>query len=419
MTSIKSKKVKWINKKTMITTLDIGKTVHYGYFRAPNGSDIKAFPFYNSKKSFNKLWGKICQFKHAHQLEQVVIGFESTGPYAEPLFHFMRKKDVKLVQVNPVHTKRIKELTGNSPNKTDKKDPRVIADVISLGHALTLIVPEGAAAHLRRLTQARERAIKQRSATINQLQDLIFVIFPEFLSIMKIITTKTASYLITHHPSAEIICAIGVEALAATMKKISRGRLGHERAQELVAAAKNSVGIYEGKASILLEIEHLNRKIEHENRFIDNLENQMTEYLQQIAYSGSILSIKGIGTVTAAGLIGEVADFNKFDTISEVMKLAGLDLYEISSGRHKGQRRISKRGRPLMRKLLFFMAINTVKSKGIMHAKYQQMLARGMLKMKALVAVSRKLLGVIFAIVRDNTKYVENYSDNYHYKLAA
>ncbi len=415
----KTKKVTKINEKTVIATVDIGKNIQYGYFRAPNGNDVKPFAFYNSQKSFSTFWEKLCQFKKKEGLEEIVIGFESTGPYAEPLFHFLRKKPAELVQVNPVHTKRVKELTGNSPNKTDKKDPRVIADVISLGHALTLIVPKGAAAHLRRLTQARERALKDRTAAINQLQHLIFVIFPEFLGIMKDITTKTAAYLITHHPSAESICAIGVEALAATMKKISRGRLGHERAQQLVAAAKNSVGIYEGKESILLEIGHLNSKIEHENRFIDNLENQMAEYLQQIAYSGSILSIKGIGTVTAAGLIGEVADFNKFDTISEVMKLAGLDLYEISSGRHRGQRRISKRGRPLMRKLLFFAAINAVKSKGIMHQKYHQMLDRGMLKMKALVAIARKLLGLIFAIVRDNTKYVENYNHHYHYKLAA
>ena len=123
--------------------------------------------------------------------------------------------------------------------------------------------------------------------------------------------------------------------------------------------------------------------------------------------------------MTTAGLIGEVGDFRNFTTISEITKLAGLDLYEISSGRHKGQRRISKRGRPLMRKLLFFAAINAVKSKGIMHKKYQQMLDRGMIKMKALVAISRKLLGLIFAIVRDNIKYVEDYRDNYHYKLAA
>ena len=419
MKSTKANKVKKINAKTVIATLDIGKNVQYGYFRAPNGNDVKPFAFYNSQKSYNAFWQKLCEFKNKQGLEQIVIGFESTGPYAEPLFHFLRKKDVELVQVNPVHTKRVKELTGNSPNKTDKKDPRVIADVISLGHALTLVVPEGAAAHLRRLTQARERALKQRTATINQLQDLIFVIFPEFLSIMKGISTKTASYLIRHHPSADSIYAMGVEALSAKIKQISRGRLGDERAQQLVAAAKNSVGINEGKESILLEIEHLNGSIENVNRFIDRLEHQMAENLQHIAYSGSILSIKGIGTVTAAGLIGEVADFNKFDTISEVMKLAGLDLYEISSGRHKGQRRISKRGRPLMRKLLFFAAINTVKAKGIMHEKYQQMLARGMLKMKALVAISRKLLGLIFAVVRDNSEYMQNYSGKYHYKLAA
>ena len=185
MGTIKTKKVKQINKKTMIATFDIGKYVHYGYFRAPDGRERKPFSFYNFKKSFEQLWAQICKFKRENQLEQVVVGFESTGPYAEPLFHFLRKKPVKLVQVNPVHTKRVKELTGNSPNKTDKKDPRVIADVISLGHALTLVVPEGAAAHLRRLTQARARALTDRTAAINQLQHLMFVIFPEFLMIMK------------------------------------------------------------------------------------------------------------------------------------------------------------------------------------------------------------------------------------------
>ena len=416
---IKTKKVKWINKKTMIAAFDIGKNVHYGYFRAPDGRECNPFAFHNTQKSFKQLWTEISKFKRSHQLEQVVVGFESTGPYAEPLFHFMRKKPVKLVQVNPVHTKRVKELTGNSPNKTDKKDPRVIADVISLGHALTLIVPSGASAHLRRLTQARERALRDRTATINELQHLIFVVFPEFLGIMKNINTKTAAYLIKYHPAAQDIAMLGVEELTAIMSKISRGKLGRERAEELIAAAKNSVGICEGRESIFLEMAHLNARIENESRFIDTLENQLNEYLQQIPYSSNILSVKGIGVVTAAGLIGEVADFKKFDTISEIMKLAGLDLYEISSGKHRGQRRISKRGRPLMRKLLFFAAINAVKSNGIMHETYQRMLERGMLKMKALVAISRKLLGLIFAIVRDNTKYIEDYSEKYHYKLAA
>ena len=178
MKTNRTKKVKFINKKTLIATLDIGKWTHQAYFRAPNGKDIKPFAVYNFRKSFDKFWMRICKFKKEHELEEIVIGFESSGPYAEPLFHYLRKKPVKLVQINPMHSKRVKELTGNSPNKTDKKDPRVIADVISLGHALTLVVPEGPAAQLRRLSQARERALKRRTAAINQLQDLIFIIFP-------------------------------------------------------------------------------------------------------------------------------------------------------------------------------------------------------------------------------------------------
>ena len=170
---------------------------------------------------------------------------------------------------------------------------------------------------------------------------------------------------------------------------------------------------------MILETSHLVSNIENENRYIKSLEEQMIEYLEQVPYSHSILSIKGIGHVTVAGLIGEVGDFNKFNTISEITKLAGLDLFEISSGQFKGQRRISKRGRPMMRKLLFFAAINMVKSTGIMHEKYKQMCERGMLKRKALIAIARKILGLIFAIVRDNTVYVENYTKHNRYKLVA
>jgi transposase len=417
--SNRAKKIKRINEKTLIASLDIGKVLHYAYFRAPDGSDIKPFSFPNNRHGFKEFWQGLNRFKSQHGLEEIVIGFESSGPYAEPFFHYLNKKPVKLVQINPMHSKRVKELTGNSPNKTDRKDPRVIADVISLGHALTVVIPQGAAADLRRLTQARERAIKSRTAVNNQLHDGIFVIFPEFLQVMKNTRIKTSMYLIKHHPAPESIAGMGVKSLGTVLKRVSRGKLGGPRAEELYEAAKASVGIDEGKQSLLLEIEHLIGKIEKEEQFIDKLEKQMAQYLEQIPYSRSLLSVKGIGIITAAGLIGEAGDFRNFDTISEITKLAGLDLYEISSGKHQGQRRISKRGRPLMRKLLFFAAINTVKSKGIMHEPYQQMLDRGMLKIKALVAVSRKLLRLIFALVRDNSVYVENHSQIHGLKLAA
>ena len=414
----KAKKVTKINSKTLIGTVDIGKNVQYGYFRAPNGNDSETFKFFNTRKGFTMFWEKLCQFKNQQDLEDVVIGFESTGSYAEPFSNFLRKKPVKLVQVNPVHTKRIKELTGNSPNKTDKKDPRVIADVICLGHALTMVVPQGPAAELRRLTHARERSIKNRTAAKNQLQDLVYIIFPELLSAMKP-STKTGAYILKNYPCPEDIVFLGKKPLAEIVRKISRGRFTTQKALALFEAAQTSVGIKDGRTSIIQEIKHLVDMIENNNQFINSLEKQMYTYLEQIPYSQNILSIKGIGGVTASGLIGEVGDFKAFDTIAEIMKLAGLDLYEVSSGSHRGQRRISKRGRPLMRKLLFFAAINTVKSGGIMYHKYHQMLDRGMIKIKALVAISRKILGLIFAIVRNNTLYIENYRYNHNYKLAA
>jgi len=101
------------------------------------------------------------------------------------------------------------------------------------------------------------------------------------------------------------------------------------------------------------------------------------------------------------------------------MKLAGLNLYEISSGKHFGQRHISKRGRAYLRKLLFFSALNTIRTNGIMHARYLVMVERGMPKMKAVVAISRKLLRIIFAVVRNHTTYMQNYNSLNYLKLAA
>jgi transposase len=211
----------------------------------------------------------------------------------------------------------------------------------------------------------------------------------------------------------------GLETLTSILRRVSRGKLGKERAQALYEAAQESAGLQEGRIGMLLETEHLLEEIENSNRFIERVEQEMSHFLQQIPYSSLILSLKGIGEITAAGLIGEVGDFKKFPTASEVEKLAGLDLFEISSGKHRGNRHISKRGRPLLRKLLYFAAMNTVRTGGVMHVPYQRHLERGMPKIKALVAIARKLLRTIFALVRDHSLYIENYSQRETLKLAA
>ena len=112
-----------------------------------------------------------------------------------------------------------------------------------------------------------------------------------------------------------------------------------------------------------------------------------------------------------AGVIGETGGLERFSGQRAIIKLPGLNLYEISSGKHQGERHISKRGRSLLRKLLYFASLNTTIRGGIMHQKYQEMIGRGMKKIKALVAISRNLLRLMYALARDNRDYIHNYSD--------
>lgn len=73
----------------------------------------------------------------------------------------------------------------------------------------------------------------------------------------------------------------------------------------------------------------------------------------KIPYTEKLLSIKGVGLITVAGFLSEVGDIRRFDLPKQIQKLAGLELKENSSGKHRGRTSISKRGRKRLRKILF------------------------------------------------------------------
>jgi transposase len=402
-------KVKFVKDDTLIVAIDVGMETNHGYCTTPGGRDIRPFKFDNTREGMDKLWGMVMASKNRFQCDEIIIGYESTGPYGEPMVHYLMKKPVMLVQVNPMHTKRIKELNGNSPLKTDDKDPRVIADIIRWGHSLSIVIPEGDAAYLRRLNNSRERHIKERTALLNQLQQLVFLLFPEFKKVMKDIRCKTPIYLLKKYLTPMAISVLDKDELGAEMRKKSRGKFKEQHAERLISFAKNTVGIKEGVLGLSMDIKHVLTQLETLNTMIAEIEGEMETALGRIPYSSKLLSIKGLGVVSVAGIIGEVGDFKKFQTQAEIMKLAGLDLYEISSGKWKGRRKISKRGRSLLRKILYYAAIQTIRNNGILHDYYTRLTERGMKRMMALVAVSRKLLGIIYAIVRDDSEYIANF----------
>ena len=155
MRGIRGKRVKMVKEGTLLVTIDIGMTSNTGYCTTVDGRDTKPFKFGNTREGLDVFWSMLLTSKNRFCCSEVVVGYESTGPYAEPLVHYLMDKPVTIVQVNPLHTKRIKELNDNSPLKTDDKDPRVIADVLRLGHALSVVVPGKRHRSGRRYRQSR------------------------------------------------------------------------------------------------------------------------------------------------------------------------------------------------------------------------------------------------------------------------
>jgi transposase len=282
MKGLRAKKVNTMQEGTLIVAVDIGMVSNHGCCTAADGRSTKTFKFDNTREGLDKLWSMVIASKSRFQCNEVIVGYESTGPYGEPLIHYLKQKPVKIVQVNPLHTKRMREINDNSPLKTDRKDPRLIADVIRIGHALSVVVPEGDAAYLRRINNARERHIKERSALLNQLQQFVFIIFPEFTRVIKTIDSKTALYILKKYTTPARIGRAKIEKLGEEMWRRSMGKFGTEHATALINFAKTTIGIQEGLEGLVMDIQHVLIQLEMVNSLIAELEHEMEITLQRI-----------------------------------------------------------------------------------------------------------------------------------------
>lgn len=393
-----------IHARTAILAIDLSKKGNTALVSCGQAQPDGPFTFTHTRNGYQSLYARARRFADVHGCTELVVAFEPTGIYGIPLSHFFAALPVKLVQVNPLHTKKAKEITDNSPNKTDGKDVFVITDIVSMNRFLSVVIPHGIAAELRYLIHQREQLLEHQNALFSQLHDKIFMIFPEFLSIVNI-RTVTACSVLDHCPAPRQVVALGLEGLTQVMRQQSHQRIGEETARRLLAAARTSVGITAGVDALVYSIDVQVRQITLLRAALRAIERQIKTYLAGVAESASMLSIPRIGPMTVAALIGEFADLHDFERTGEVMKFAGLNLYEISSGAHVGNRHIAKRGRALIRKFLYYSVLNMIRSGGIFHEPYRGLVARGMKKNLAIIAMMRKLLRIIVAVVRDKAAY--------------
>jgi transposase len=330
---------------------------------------------------------------------------EPTGHYWNPLAYFLEKHKQAFVTVNPAHVKWAKELEDNSPLKNDPKDAGIIADLVRQGKYLQVVLPKGVYAHLRKLSAMRDQRIRKESAHKNVLRRILDEIFPEFEGLFSDLLGKTAQQLLRRCPAPEQMVALGVRKLGVLIHTASHRRLGDAKAKQVCQAAQQSVGVTEGLDSYLLDLSQTLDTLELLGTQITQIEQKQQVYLAQVPYASYLLSIPGIGPVTVATLLGETGDLRTYSSARELIKLAGLNLYEISSGLHKGKRKITKRGRRRLRKVLYCAIIPLISWNPVFRAKYQALRARGKEAQQAIIALCGKLLRVCFALVRTQQNF--------------
>lgn len=146
---------------------------------------------------------------------------------------------------------------------------------------------------------------------------------------------------------------------------------------------------------------------------IDDLTEKLTEHLKSNSVYHekikNILVIKGVGLLTLAVLLAETNGFELFTTASQLVSYSGYDVVENQSGKRSGKTRMSKQGNSHIRRILHMPAFSVVRCKEpIFFNLYNRVFDRSNIKMKAYVAVQKKILVIVYALWKNNEKYDAN-----------
>jgi transposase len=402
-------KIMQITERTLIVGVDIAKKKHYARAFDWRGIELsKVISFRTDKRGFRQFREWAEKIARDEGKNKIIVGMEPTGHYWFTFAADVNRNGMMVVQVNPYHVKQSKEMDDNTPSKNDRKDPRTIAMLVKDGRYLIPYFPEGKYAEIRKAYEIRESQLKKIWAVKNRVQRWLDIYFPEFTQVFKSWEGKTALMTLEKFPTPLEIIELGAEKILTIWReKVKRG-VGIKKAQALVKKAEESVGIQTGLEMAEYELKCILQEYHAIRNVLEKTEQKLKTIAAVIPGMDKILSIKGIGIITAAGFIAEVGDLSRFSHPKQIIKLAGLNLRENSSGDHKGQTTISKRGRKRLRALLFRAILPLVaKNEEFkeLHKYYTTRPVNPLKKMQSLIVLCGKLIRVFYALMTKNVEY--------------
>jgi transposase len=405
-----NEKLEAITTNTLVVGIDIAKGNHWARYVNCRGVEFgKALTFDNNKNGFNTILAEIEKIRNGNGFNKVVVGMEPTGHYYKALANFLMKQGMTVVLVNPYHTKKAKELDDNSQTKSDKKDALTIARLVKDGRYFENYMPHDIYAGLRGLGTARISINKRKTALENTITAVMDEYFPEFTTVFKYpFRGKASMQILAACPTPKIILGLETDGVLSEIRKAVKRTVGRKKAEELVNAARESIGVDYGEYAAAYKIGQLTEELELINKQLERIEVEMSKALDKTGISKYLLSVKGIGVVSLAMCLGETGDPLRFDDARQMTKLAGYNLIEDSSGKNKSGTCISKRGRKNLRCVLYQMAMTMVATNAEMKQLYNYLKTRKnnpLKKVQALVVISKKILTLIFTLLRKKEYY--------------
>lgn len=305
----------------------------------------------------------------------------------------------------------VNRMAGAFPGegKTDAKDARTIAETARMRSDLAAVtVPDHIVADLRVLTARREDLMGDWVRDINRLRELLASIFPALEREFDF-STRSALVLVTGYCTPDGIRAAGMTGLIEHLRDGGAWpRSIQSIADKALAAASEQTVALPTESVTAPMINRLARQLLDLDREIKDLDKQIADRFGEHPHAGPITSVDGFGPILGAQLLANTGGdlHTAFGNPGRLAAYAGLAPVPRDSGRVRGNLHRPKRYHRGLRRVFYLAALSSIRVKdGPSHAFYQRKRAEGKIHTQALIALARRLVDVIWALLRDGREF--------------
>ncbi|KNY30256.1 IS110 family transposase [Pseudobacteroides cellulosolvens] len=414
-----------------VAGIDVGKFFSEMAILSPSNEMCKRMKITHCMDDFNKALDLLKKAENEFN-EKPVIVMESTGHYFKLLSKFLNNNGYEVVVANPIQTNSIKNISIRKV-KNDKVDAKKIALLYRLGELNSSNLPDDDITALRCLCRQYYDLVRERTAYKNRLIGIVDQIMLNYKDVFSDLCCETSLELLENYPTPDHIIKADKSDLINIMAKVSG--MGEKWATKkydlliLKAREFQPLSISSFANTVMLKnyisiIRTMNKSIDEILKSINNY--IVTESFTVVSEDIRLLStIPGIGTLTAATIVGEIGDIRRFNSPKKLTAFFGLDASVCQSGEFIGTKNhISKRGSRLLRQVLYTSVLTSIGKKSNREAcnpvlyKYYHDKCINKRKMVALVAVMHKLVFFIYAVLRDKKPF-ELRTPEEHIKMLA